>query len=415
MRRIPLVALIALVLFPRTAGTQGNPLGPEFRVNTYTTSGQTYSSVAADASGRLIVVWSGVDDASGGIFGQRYDSSGVPLGPEFRVNTYTTGNQYIPAVAADSSGNFVVVWSSYGQDGSYSGVYAQRFDSSGAPLGPEFRVNSYTSRHQRHPSVAVGATGDFVVTWESTEEFTTATDTFGQRYLSSGVPVGPEFRVNTTIAFSQFGADVAADSSGNFVVVWASEYQGSPNGPVIWGQRYASTGVPLGPEFRVGTVPPNSIQLPSSVESTPTGDFVVVWYTCCSFAEIFGQRFAASGAPLGTEFRVNTFTTGYQSRADIALDASGNFVVVWTSAAQDGAGDGIFGQRYDSSGAPLGPEFRVNTYTTSDQRRPSVAADALGRFVVVWDSQLQDGSGTGVFGQRYAPILPVELVGFTVE
>jgi hypothetical protein len=32
-----------------------------------------------------------------------------PAGSEFRVNTYTTNNQYFSAAAADSVGNFVVV------------------------------------------------------------------------------------------------------------------------------------------------------------------------------------------------------------------------------------------------------------------------------------------------------------------
>jgi len=35
--------------------------------------------------------------------------------------------------------------------------------------------------------------------------------------------------------------------------------------------------------------------------------------------------------------------------------------------------------------------------------------------VVVWSSQYQDGSNYGVFGQRYSPILPVELMRFGVE
>jgi large repetitive protein len=66
-------------------------------------------------------------------------------------------------------------------------------------------------------------------------------------------------------------------------------------------------------------------------------------------------------------------------------------------------------------GAPLGPEFQVNTYTTLEQWIASVAADGAGNFMVVWPSNGQDGSGQGVFGQRYAPILPVELIHFPVE
>ena len=49
----------------------------------------------------------------------------------------------------------------------------------------------------------------------------------------------------------------------------------------------------------------------------------------------------------------------------------------------------------------LGPEFQVNSYATGTQASPSVAADASGNFVVVWTSQYQDGHASGVFGQRH--------------
>jgi hypothetical protein len=43
------------------------------------------------------------------------------------VNSYTTSGQQWPKVASDANGNFVVAWTSYGQDGSYSGIFGQRF------------------------------------------------------------------------------------------------------------------------------------------------------------------------------------------------------------------------------------------------------------------------------------------------
>jgi hypothetical protein len=70
---------------------------------------------------------------------------GMPVGPEFQINTYTTSGQHRPVVASDSAGNFVVAWDSAFQDGSFYGIYAQRFDSTGTPLSAEFRVNSYTT------------------------------------------------------------------------------------------------------------------------------------------------------------------------------------------------------------------------------------------------------------------------------
>ena len=82
MRRVLLI-FVALVCVPRVAWAQGNPLGPEFRVNTYTTNTQGFPSVAADASGNFVVVWSSYtqDGSTDGVFGQRYASSGALLGP----------------------------------------------------------------------------------------------------------------------------------------------------------------------------------------------------------------------------------------------------------------------------------------------------------------------------------------------
>ena len=86
--------------------------------------------------------------------------------------------------------------------------------------------------------------------------------------------------------------------------------------------------------------------------------------------------------PVGAEFQVNTFTTGVQEGATAAQAANGSFVVAWTSgrgnANQDGSYTGVFGQRFDASGAPQGSEFQVNSYTTGDQRGAAVAADASG-------------------------------------
>jgi hypothetical protein len=85
----------------------------------------------------------------------------------------------------------------------------------------------------------------------------------------------------------------------------------------------------------------------------------------------------------------------------VASDANGNFVVVWQSYLQDGSSSGIFGQRFNAAGLPQGAEFQVNSYTTSYQFGPAAAADANGNVVVVWNSLGQDGSNWGVFGQRF--------------
>jgi len=405
--------LLVFVLLPRLVVAQGNPLGPEFRVNTYGPNDQAEPSVAADSSGNFVVIWQreyGAFDTH--ISGQRYATSGVPLGAEFRVNASTFGTCAAPSVAGDPAGNFVVIWQFAPLEP--GGVLGQRYASSGVPLGGNFLVGN--SAYNFNPAVASDSSGNFVVVWEDLFPNPTAGNVFGQRFANSGPPLGSVFRVNTYTTGHQAVASVAVDPSGNFVVVWNSGAQDG-SGYGVYGQRFARSGAPVGTEFRVNTYTPNDQSSPSAAADS-SGNFVVVWQSALQDGSghgVFGQRYAGSGAPLGPEFRVNTFTTSDQRRPSVAADGAGNFVVLWQSLSQDGAGLGVFGQRYASSGIPLGPEFLVNTYTSLAQAAPSVASDSFGNFVVAWQSLNQDGSGYGVFGQRYQPILPVELMRFGVE
>jgi hypothetical protein len=81
-----------------------------------------------DAEGDFVIAWggAGIGDDSG-TFADRYDAAGVPQGAEFQVNTFTNNGQGVPSVAMNWAGNFVIAWSSFVQDGSSSGVYAQRY------------------------------------------------------------------------------------------------------------------------------------------------------------------------------------------------------------------------------------------------------------------------------------------------
>ncbi len=104
---------------------------------------------------------------------------------------------------------------------------------------------------------------------------------------------------------------------------------------------------------------------------------------------------------IGTEIQVNTYTTDDQYEPKLASDAAGNFVVVWPSVLQDLDGEAIVAQLYDLNGSPLGGEIMVNTTTVDDQYSPDVAMDLAGNFVVVWTSAYQDGDDDGVFFQRF--------------
>jgi hypothetical protein len=387
------------------------PQGQEFRVNTFTTDTQIDPAVAMDADGDFVVVWTsggpsgaGQDGASDGVYGQRYDAGGAPLGEEFRVNTFTTNSQSGPAVAMDADGDFVVAWHSGFQEGNWYEIYAQRYDAAGVPQGAEFRVNTHTTSSQLEPAVAMDADGDFVVAWQSFQQDGNRTGIYAQRYDAAGVPLGLEFQVNTHTTGYQSRPAVGMDADGDFVVAWDTESETPGSFYDVYGQRYAAAGVPQGGEFRVNAATTNWQSRPA-VGMDAGGDFVVVWAsnrTSNGGWGAFAQRYDAAGVPVGAEFRA-TSSASHNQFPGVGMDADGDFVVASYSDGEDGSFYGVYAQQYDAEGSPRGPEFRVNTYTMGNQTRPAVGMDADGDFVVVWTGQgADDSSSSGVYGQRYA-------------
>jgi hypothetical protein len=430
MRRAPAVLLVALAAAPRAGWPQEEhrhesrvPIGPEFRVNTFTTGNQRAVSAAVHPNG-VVAVWEsdGQDGSGLGSYARLTNIFGGGA-PEFRVNTYTTGDQHDPSVASNTSGNgeFVVVWTSP-QDGSGDGVFGQRFATSGAPLGPEFRVNTYTTGTQYQAAVAKDSSGNFVVVWSSVGQEGAGAEVFGQRFSSSGAPLGAEFRVNTYTTGYQYRPAVGSDAGGNFLVVWQDG--AAPGGPGgagrgIFGRSYVSTGDPLGPEFEVETYT-TGFQGAPALAVDVAGSAVVVWHSDGqdgSDLGIFGQRYDVSGVPIASEFQVNTYTTGRQAYPAVGkeFEPFGCFIVAWSGDGPDESGSGVF-ERFWLFGNQPQFEFRLNTYTTGDQTRAWVAPlTGVGDLVILWDDESQDGSGSGIYGRWDNHFIPVELMEFKVE
>ncbi|MEB3342272.1 DUF4347 domain-containing protein [Okeania sp.] len=380
-------------------------VGAEFQVNTYTNSHQLKPVVTALSNGGFVIIWQSYnqDGSDYGIYGQRYDADSNKVGNEFQVNTYTTNWQERPAVTALPNGGFVVTWDSVGQDGSGNGIYGQRYDANGNKAGNEFQVNTRTINAQWKPAVTALTNGDFVVTWNSSDQDGSGTGIYGQRYDADGNKVGNEFLVNTYTKSSQENSAVTALPNGGFVVTWHSRGQDG-DGTGVYGQRYDADGNKVGNEFQVNTYT-TSWQDHSAVTALTNGGFVVTWNSSDQDGDItgvYGQRYDADGNKVGNEFQVNTYTIGNQHSSEVTALPNGGFVVTWNSGGnQDGSASGVYGQRYNADGNKVGDEFQVNTYTNNAQRNSAITTLANGDFIVAWESQGQDGSNYGIYSQRY--------------
>jgi hypothetical protein len=105
-----------------------------------------------------------------------------------------------------------------------------------------------------------------------------------------------------------------------------------------------------------------------------------------------------------TEVGVNFTVENDQDQPAVAIAPSGDAVVVWASDGQDGDQHGVYGQRFQADGQPIGPEFLVNTTTQGQQRRPTVAMHSDGTFVVAWPGNGPGGIPRAFLGSATRPL-----------
>ena len=403
------------------ANKEGAP--GEFRVNTYVSGHQYYPSIGSLKDGGFVVTWR--DDqgsyhgggSSYDIFGQRYGADGSAVGGEFLVNTYVSSSQQMPSVSGLKDGGFIVTWeNASGHDGG-SGwdIWARVFAADGTEAFPEFRVNAVQfSGQQYDPSVVSLKDGGFVVAWRDDQGSShndgtsvgNGYDVWARVFKADGTQSVAEFRVNATqFSGSQYEPSVASLSNGGFVVSWRDDQGSSHDDGTgvgssydVWARVFNANGTQVTPEFRVNSYVSGS-QYEPSVVGLEAGGFVVAWrddngssHDSGSSRDVWARVFNANGTEAVAEFRANTYISSYQQKPSVIGLKDGGFVLSWSSNGQDGSGYGVYAQRYAASGAAVGGEFRVNTETNGNQTDntygygPTMAASADGGFVVAWPS-----------------------------
>jgi Ca2+-binding RTX toxin-like protein len=255
----------------RRYDSQGNPLGDPVKINGAPDRVDEVHA-AMDASGNFVVTWSTVTFTptfTRDVVARRFDSNGNPLGGQFSINTFTTGDQGVTDIAMDEVGNFVIVWESEGQDGDGMGVYARRYANNGA-LGSPFLVNQTTTGDQHSPSVGMDADGNFLISWTVGNAFSGPLTVWGRRFRGDGLALGSEFLVSNS---GQIGAlsRVAMDASGDAVVAW-SFFQPVP---AVFFQRYDGGGNAVGTVELVYQGP--VINGLTSATMNKDGDLTLTW------------------------------------------------------------------------------------------------------------------------------------------
>jgi Ca2+-binding RTX toxin-like protein len=337
-------------------------------------------------------------------------ADGTPVGDDFFVHNFSDTDQTQPDVTTLENGGFVVTWTTaggLGGDGSLDSVKARVFDSAGVPVGDEFRVNTTPQGRQNFSAVIALDDGGFAVTFQAP---TGNGDIAMRLFDADGTPRGAQFLVADGSTTIQRQPDITTLDNGNLVVVWHQAFGAVPDTSQagIAARIFTAAGVALGPAFGVNTTTAGD-QLDAEVAALSGGGFVVTWMDNSrtggdtSFNAVRAQRFDDAGAKLGGEILVNTTTSGNQNAPAVVGLSGGRFLIAWTDQSAGSAWD-ITAQLYNADGTPSGSEFLVSGVFANNQTSVTLTELSDGRVAVGWHGPLgEGGEALDVSGQIIDP------------
>lgn len=405
----PPIPVVIATPAPTPTPAPPNLFEAERLVNSYTSGGQESPSIAMNASGNFVVVWesgpefvittqgpaTNTQDGSGtGIYAQRYNAAGEAQGAEIRINDYTDDDQSHPRVAIDTNGNFVVAWQSKGQNGNpgQNNVYARRFDAQGLAQGPEFRVDTGSQTHDRqNPVIAMLGSGEFIIAWEDLA--TANINLLAQLYEADGTPRDVNFSVGSTNR-ANIHPQMIVNTTGKVFITWNQKVIANNTHRINtrsfdFSNPSGSTSASIASTNEVHPV----------VAEVDNGGFALFYESGIPGNQKVVARMFSSGGGISSAFDVLPF----QNLANFSASGSANGQVLLTWQQDQNTQSNIFGRRFArmNNVDHFSDVFPVNAYLNNQQQRPAVALAADGKFVVIWDGE-GAAESAGVYGKGSA-------------
>jgi len=381
----------------------------EAQANTFTVNRQERTAVAADGDGNILVVWASRRQESGtyGVFAQRFDPLGRPLGTEIHVNQFLPSSQREPAVTFDSDGTAWVTWQSLGQDGSRSGIYMRRFgtvEGTFGPIGDESLVNTTTDGEQITPGIAANDAGQVLIAWSSNDQH-------GQLRIVARIFNGDGSAATGELDLCDArttGWDrlpvVAAMPEGRFLVAWA--HTSLDKRPESIRARFVDSENKTLKPFIISDPLDDREQIEPAIAATADGTAVIAWLRSrvSDGYDVVARRMLPDGSAAGDIILVSDRNDGWKSGASVAAAADGRFIVAYNLFGEKDVTvrqqrlrppASIYAQMYDAAGATVGEVFRVNRFDEGQQCLPvatnatHIAWSALNQIAFAWTGRTE--------------------------
>lgn len=317
-------------IYARVLGADGQFEGNEFRVN-HGTNVVANVSLCSFETGGFMAAWSELEGVNQSpqweIKARVFDENGTVQSPVISVNETVPFDQYAPKLAAIGD-RVLAVWTANGQDGYGEGVYGRYLDADGSLFGPEFLVNTETTGSQFYPAVASDSRSRFLIGWSGFTGGAASFDVDAQQYAFELDPLvvpappfvtalsssrlrvtWPDLPITDLIAYELFSND-----SQDPVILTDNQYLSVPLAPnttvnfrlaysVADGRRSPLSGVASGTTWGEDA---NFDGLPDDWQSQYWGDVSADWPS--AFADSDGD-----GAGNFAEFQAGTDPTDAES------------------------------------------------------------------------------------------------------
>lgn len=293
----------------------------------------------------------------------------------------------------DAIGDFVVVWADDADGNTVYEIKMRGLNANRSQAFSQRTANAVSDGQQRSPSVAVDDRGNFVVAWQDDQDGNGSYEVLARGFYADGSERFPPFVVNTTSAGDQLTPKIAMTGDGDFVVAWLDD-QDRDNDP----EKVLARGFNRNGTERIGTTEVAATSdgefLNIAIAMGELKSFVIVWQDDRDgngAYNIYARTYSSVGGAFTSDFRVNADAAGQQRRPDVAMDDAGNFVVTWEDDLDGNNAYQILARGYNQVGNQQIDTFTVNTNSAGQQLDPSIAMDAAGNFVVTWEDD-QDGN-----------------------
>lgn len=391
-------------IYARIFNSTGVPQGPDFKVNDSSLPDDFHprSATVINSEEIIIVTWEDYRDEPWGaqIWMQKFDSLGNRIGENQRVDTF--GACVEPTVAVSNTGKVVIAWRSHSIS-----AWARLLDKNGVPLGPEFKVSDdLGATYGGDPTVQWLGDDRFLVAWSTSRNNNNQNAIYGQLYDSSAIPIGTNFQMSDSGIDAHYPS-LSLDSSGTLYLAWNAFFDGA------YLKRFDSNVSPIGAAVKASESNMSTQPYPVAVAQSGNHGVALFWYGFTLSGPLrykhhqYMQRFDPTGQFNGGNIIVSEVSqNGGMSFVDVASDLAGKFVACWSDGRNDlylpNANFDIFAQMFSPLGVKIGGNFRVtNDAGTGTHQSASIAPLGYCSSIIVWADNRNNEGRFNIFGQIY--------------